>query len=81
MIHFEKEKNTVEYYRDFQIYTFELVGDGKLYPNKEALGTAVQELNKQYREIINDETFYLMKFDRLLDCYCIKNIWKDFRSL
>lgn len=21
MIHFEKEKNTVEYYRDFQIYT------------------------------------------------------------
>ena len=67
--------------RDFQIYTFELVGDGKLYPSKDTLSTAVNELNNQYREIINDETFNLMKFDRLLDCYCIKNIWKDFRNL
>lgn len=67
--------------RDFQIYIFELVGDGKLYSSKKTLSTAVRDLNNQYREIINDETVKLMKFDRLLDCYCIKNIWKDFRSL
>lgn len=65
--------------RDYQIYPYELIGEKpeKLYENMGMLTTMVNRLNEQYREIIQDETAFIMKYDKTLECYMIKDIWNN----
>lgn len=65
--------------RDYQIYASELVGEkpDKLYENNGTLTTMVNRLNEQYREMIFDESVTLMRYDKTLECYMIKDIWNN----
>lgn len=63
--------------RDYQIYPSELIGEKptKLYDKMGTLTTMVNRLNEQYREMILDESVTLMRYDKTLECYMIKDIW------
>ena len=65
--------------RDYQIYPYELVGEkpSKLYDKMGTLTTMVNRLNEQYREMILEESVTLMRYDKTLDCYMIKDIWNN----
>ena len=43
----------------------------------ETLTTMVNRLNEQYREMIQDESVTLMRYDKTLECYMIKDIWNN----
>lgn len=66
--------------RDYMIYPNDLVGDdrrSKLYDNMGTLTTMVNRLNKQYREISNDDTVTLMRYNKSLECYMITDVWNN----
>lgn len=65
--------------RDYMIYPSELIGDRpeKVCEDMGNLTSMVERLNIQYREMIQDETVSLMKYDRTLECYVIKDIWNN----
>lgn len=65
--------------RDYMIYPSELIGDRpeKVCEDMGNLTSMVKRLNIQYQEMIQDETVSLMKYDRTLECYVIKDIWNN----
>ena len=65
--------------RDYMIYPSELIGEKptKLYDKMGTLTTMVNRLNEQYREMILDESVTLMRYDKTLECYMIKDIWNN----
>lgn len=65
--------------KNFEIYKQDLIGEdrrNKLYCGMGELTTAVNRLNKQYKEISNSD-ITLMKYDKFLDCYKITDIWNN----
>ena len=65
--------------RDYMIYPSELIGDRpeKVCEDMGNLTSMVKRLNIQYQEMIQDETVSLMKYDRTIECYVIKDIWNN----
>lgn len=65
--------------KNYEIYKEDLVGEdrrNKLYAGMGMLTTMVNRLNKEYKEISNTDTT-LMKYDKFMDCYLVKNIWEN----
>ena len=65
--------------RDYMIYPSELIGNRpeKVCEDMGNLTSMVERLNIQYQEMVQDETVSLMKYDRTLECYMIKDIWNN----
>ncbi len=65
--------------KNYEIYKEDLIGEdrrNKLYCGMGELTTAVNRLNKQYKEIYGLDK-PLMKYDKFLECYLIQNVWDN----